>query len=990
MSDIPDRLDIYHPEGGFATVPSNGWGAAKDEGSVLVKPEDAELFRTKNKGRVVVFSETGERATIPRSSLGAAQKGGYRVANYDESVQFLLEKEVETDPSMNAAMSSFMRKPEDSAHGPEAEADQSVIQPGQAGDEALAGGERISQYLDDPEVQQQRAAEKAEREHYETQGPLAGAQGLTRWVGGDYIREALDKYVESPTQDALSAMGIDRSALSEYDMFQDRETVAKNRQYNPGWAAIGEMGSVVIPTILTGGTSTAASAAELTAPALIGTGAKVIGQGAAKLGIPKLAAPVATVVEGGAYGALGEVNDAFLNRDYDNLGEKILSGFALGAGTSAALGGLVAAAPAAMRVAKGVSAVDDVADDVVFTPALRPAKNDVSQGDDFPLIGTVQPQGRLGKLGEWAQTKLTSPEVADDIHQDLLRETRSRFNKFYKAHDEVADAVSVAAKRRHVETAFTGELGDGEFFQFSYGTGAVRHFRQQVGILPDDLEALFNNKASAGKGARAILRNLNDHLQGIEDDIFGEVDEASKGRVFVALDQQKRSLGEAAESCRNPYVQRILRTKYEQIRNVLQDPKVWGEQLAREQTIVNQKWAEFISATKHGGITKMFMDGSKPAVDPFRRLQVVNDKYLAGLMRGLGRAENETAESAMVSYLDAAIADMRMRSSLWGSAQLVEKTKQLEVLANEIKYGMGVAKTLNSRVAGKGAKSSGLLGAVGGGALAVGGLGAEAASGGLATMAGGVATGLAAQGVLKKAAAGVQTRATRSMFQTINQAVDAQTRLNKAANMATKVEKALKTPAAKAVKTGASATITNSYLDELNQWIESLFSDDPGGGPHSILMRVKDEAPEALPSVVAGLQRQRDFLTEKLQDPNLDRRQMVAYVEAARDPLDALERLGDGDATPEHLEAVKAISPGIYAEFTQRALAGIDDAPYQAQLAIKARLGLPQASPEKMAALQTIAESGIGAEAVKEESGGGEMLSPSRRREPRLKSIYTA
>lgn len=96
MSEIPERVDVYVPDGGFATVPRDSLKDVIDVGGSVVKSDDANLFRESNKGRVVVYSPDNQRATIPRESLADARKENFRVASYDEAIGYLREKNAQS------------------------------------------------------------------------------------------------------------------------------------------------------------------------------------------------------------------------------------------------------------------------------------------------------------------------------------------------------------------------------------------------------------------------------------------------------------------------------------------------------------------------------------------------------------------------------------------------------------------------------------------------------------------------------------------------------------------------------------------------------------------------------------------------------------------------------------------------------------------------------------------------------------------------------
>ena len=287
--------------------------------------------------------------------------------------------------------------------------------------------------------------------------------------------------------------------------------------------------------------------------------------------------------------------------------------------------------------------------------------------------------------------------------------------------------------------------------------------------------------------------------------------------------------------------------------------------------------------------------------------------------------------------------------------------------------------------------------------LGAGGYGAHGAIGAAGSIA-----GLAAANVVHYGATNLADKSLRSSFRTIQAAVDANEQLLQASRVNfTKsvardeflrgtdemVDKALSDTGIRNVTRQLQSKYYDFASDKVrekvgevkvkgvekavNDWLKDLFSDDDNAGPQSLLQHTKDEVPEALPSVAASIQRQRDFLSSKLDDPSIKPDQAIEYALAVKEPGTALKAIASGNPTPEQLEALAAVYPSMHQDIMKHVEASLEDAPYQTQLIVRSNLKMPIAEPGKLAALQAVAASGAGAQA-------DQMLAPSKRREPRI------
>jgi hypothetical protein len=176
--------------------------------------------------------------------------------------------------------------------------------------------------------------------------PVVGLEGVGSWIGNKLFEAT------RPDDEGRASVGLDQSIDEQKRMLSER------RQAHAYAAGAGELVGVVAPMIATGGASGLARGA-ITPAASLARGATGFAQGlihgtgaVAKVG--RLV--TAGVIEGAAYGASREVNEAYLRGDYEGVAEKAIAGAGQGAlwggAVSGALGGASEIAQKAMRLAR--------------------------------------------------------------------------------------------------------------------------------------------------------------------------------------------------------------------------------------------------------------------------------------------------------------------------------------------------------------------------------------------------------------------------------------------------------------------------------------------------------------------------------------------------------------------------------------------------------------------------------------------------------------
>lgn len=181
---------------------------------------------------------------------------------------------------------------------------------------------------------------------------------------------------------------------------------------------------------------------------------------------------------------------------------------------------------------------------------------------------------------------------------------------------------------------------------------------------------------------------------------------------------------------------------------------------------------------------------------------------------------------------------------------------------------------------------------------------------------------------------------------------------------------------------------------------------------------MRQQNPRLANALESHTQRVADFLASKagplssgpkVADPFGDKRKprhdpakaerLARYVDAATNPAGALERIAGGEIMREDVEVLQTLYPRMYQRVRDEILMNlskVDELPsYEARLKLGNLLNAPadpSMRPEMVQALQQLARSGVGAQEAERENstgaGGEQVLSPSRRREPRIGKFF--
>lgn len=870
-------------------------------------------------------------------------------------------------------------------------------------------------------------------------GGLTFMQGLSRYAGGDLVREGLNK-LETAAQNKMIEHGlVTPDVARDYDMFQSREQVAQNIENHPTAAAFGEgvgiVGQALAPGLnvakgITAAGTKAAGAASALAPKGMGLIARV-----ARGGV-KLAAQGAA--EGALYGAAKEVDDAFLRDDYEGIAEKAMAGAEHGAETGAVVN---ATAGAAINLAaKGIKSLsgawvgkaDDAADQAAGGGWLKRVARSVLTTEDGAkqVIGNYREETDrvLGKLKtdlEQAQAtgKADHALKVQERGAELERATRDLEDDFGKTIQGQKDAFQAMGQKRHtglvtkINTWLRGaeearnELDLPAKKEWLYRNAtepaptSVAHVEQMFNLGAQDLDQLAENSAvkNGGDGALGQVKRLIKRFDGYREQA-SELEKAGKlneGRLFILVDQMKRDVqGVVASSVnKREFLHDVLKPTADALEDFLEnrgDWKPWSHAVAEMQERTNASWSKGIVSQSDSDLVKAFGElGEHDAFNAYRQPKKVRDSMVKALIDQSGQAEGAQTRQAFGNMLDAVSTDTAVRSRIYGSPAMAERADEMAKLSREILGTIDDAAKVQTEHTGRLAaleaekqtavdavrnqyqealysleqQHAGAMGAAKAGYEQAAGAaeqGFEQAAGNvekrinkgaglvLSTAAG--AAGYAAGGPLGAVAAGAVAPVIRGVGARITQrlypaAVSAQGAVNAASKLPGIIGNAVKATRTPAVKTSVDSAL--KQLDHLQK--EQDPNTQEGQDHHSSLMQIQDElGPDMAQAIGAKYQAKTAFLLEKAGSPPLDmfgrptRRDPVTalklsrYVDAAENPVGALQRIGNGQGTSEDQETLQALYPQMYSEFAQKALENIDDStPYPQRVKASLALGVP-------------------------------------------------
>lgn len=834
---------------------------------------------------------------------------------------------------------------------------------------------------------------------------LAGVQGVTRYLGGDVIREAgnrAEKFVQG------DVLGI--KPENQLDMFQDRDEVLANKKASPTAATVGEtvglVGSAFVPT--------SGIAKVLPAVGVNAAGAAIGAKVAAKLapqsaGLVRAAiSKVAGIAAQGAaenvlQSAAGEVNEAFLRGDYTQLAEKLparmwddaQTGALWSVGTAGALKLGKLGIKAVGGLGKAANKAGDYLGDVAETRArngVTRAEQDLAEALDTEARQVVE--ARAAQLADDAalDAERVTVQTADDVVTSMdsraaqlaRREDNRVLTLTEKAagdiqyRDAIKDATK-AIKRDQDELLSISEYFDENANRSSkqfqnrelnaWGSRIADPYVQQVvdEIGVGAREMLEGHGAIAHQlgGGTAALKRAGDLSSAFGDAIKKDLAAGNAGDAYNKADDLKLLLGKLKNS-KDAAVAKFAEDHYEKMRVLLEDEERFGS-LAVRQRVFNAALSKQISASQADGIGGLFIDtGRKNASNSWLNAEGTNDEAVQALLGKLGTGVTYQ-EDAYRGFLGALDGSLSARAEALQNPQLLEKATRARQLSRNIANQMDNVSRLRRgadewaaaraaaeltptiQIAGFGIDGKAALKAAHGTALV------RLRSAEAAVSAGRVARETAAQRaardleqaqkkITSAAENGRLWREAGSMARGVGAAGGALSR------GAGQVGKALDSSADKIRR----AAVLNSVkeADELSD-PESDKSKDL----QSRLETMRDTlGPDLTSAYAVQLQRRNAFLRDKAGPmPSASMfggapkrvvddetaDRLSRYMDAADDPTAALKRIGDGAGTAEDAETVATLFPSMWGEFRQKVVSKL--AAQKDELPYDSQLAIAQA-----------------------------------------------
>jgi len=958
-----------------------------------------------------ITGEDGSKQRVAPEHLGEAVKAGFKVDAADTDGLIPIangdDRQRVSPENFRAAVDAGFRldMPE-----PDPQPEPDAPQVGQ-----LVSADKLPERpAEDPGMESRRTALDKARTYFEgaAQGatlgaktPMQYAEGTSTWLG--------NKAFELMNPDART-VGFDESLASSQKEMAEREAA------NPYTHAGGQIYGAITSTLASGGGNLAARTMAATPTGLISRGAAKVAASAADdvaaLGARRLAAwfgsktawkiasqatslAVQGGLEGAAWGATHEVDQAAESGDWDGVAQRAWAGMKqggqVGAIASLLVGGAFAAgkkgyealerrgvtkavgdwidqldtSPRAISAADDVSAspvqgeasgvrptpsgvagdVVDAADDTAFKPGLAdidPAKAQEARG---PLVSSKIPdaQKRLKTLMRSAGGGV------EETYSKATRAIRTDMDELLKAQDIIDERGGIAAKR----AASKASNIDGARIGMQEFSPAISETRTGLQGLIDE----FGEAALQPRGGLTAIKQVQSILKKNDQRISTKLASGELGDAYMIGDDIKRTIGTARKSS-NPIVQDAMESEYAKWQRFLEDESIFGE-LAARQRAANPHWTERIRRSNDQRLQPFFVRSGEAADNPFEALKQSNDSTISSFIRRLGDDGNDGSEEALRRWLRASALDAQARANAWGTDALREQAAKVRDTANRIED------TLDA-VAGarRGAqKWKNVTNAVQGIPFA------ESAV---------KLTGSAARKVSAIGGEDAIDRVAQATVQTRKAAVEVQDRLNAASAI-----KKLLSKHPEATRQAARQAVTLRAVEKRVAALDE--QSDEERAMSNAVRAIGAEHPELADAIWRQNQMRREYLIQKLGPQPVDAtgkpmarskvelQQFKKHIEAVDDPVSAIERISTGEGTEEDVEVLQTLYPSMYDDFISKALDNVtENTPYKKRIRISQALGVPvddTLDPGFIAAMQDSAQLGLADQETQKQKGAPNM-----------------
>lgn len=738
-----------------------------------------------------------------------------------------------------------------------------------------------------------------------------------------------------------------------------KQGIAGRQEANPLLATGAEVVGAVAPALATGGQSLAARVLAKTPAGFVARKAAQYGAAAGakaaltapglKGAVMRVAAPAVRLgveggVQGAAQGAGAAANQLWMDEDAHGVAEYLAAGLegawdggklgaALGAGIGAVQGARAlgsAVEPAAPAAGNGLLRLDEAAEAPAMTAYPEPAQPGFVKRQVAKVVG-IKPE--------------QAAKIRDEAHPKLVQ----KWNEFIGAREQLEN-LNVAAKK-----AWARRVAP-EPAQFSFSSVIDD---EGLGLSKAHLEALANEGyVLHGNGAAGQVKLLAKRLDTLETELM-EVDlttGATHGDVVNALDQAKRDADKlvAWAEARNPALYAELAPRVQQLRELLENEEVVGAVLANAQRRGNGTWAPAIRAQMDSALDSMEATKGVQKVGSYKSAGRVNDSWLTQRLAAAGSNVEMQSEDAVNRLLNTATDDYMTRSEIYGSKEAQAAAKRVAQLRDEIQAEMGGIAKINRSV--------------------------EAPSGSNMTVLG---TEIPGSGYAIEAA---RNRIAKSAHKTT---IDTAKRVESAGKLTVLLGD-------KASAQTAAATKLAEQREKMGAAIDRFYDRVASGEAEQENARYAALLEQAFGPDMAAAERQRftaqqQFLMTAAGDPKDPRfkSRFRRYAEPALHPLEAIDRMAAGEATPEDRETLKALHPRLLTAFTLRAIEAAEKskATYDQRLRISQAIGVPldpSLEPARYQMHQEIAAQQAGQAAGVRKAQQDQVVTPGNRKPPEM------
>lgn len=717
----------------------------------------------------------------------------------------------------------------------------------------------------------------------------------------------------------------------------DPRTLAAYKEFNPTSSTASELGAVLAQALLTkrtpvgavarGGAAVEAGAARALAPFVTSTAGRVFAKGAA------MAAGAA--VEGIPYGVGQLISEDALGQT--PLTAQNLAAYAgLSSLLSGAAGGVFGVGGELARA--GVNAV---------TPGLKKSLSS--------LYGAATGSTPAKGLGEAVAKTFAKGEsfLTGANEGDLLGALQGRHvvtGNIDQVAREFADLGNESEKvSRAIGEQYNGEMKIKNVWQnVKRGNEAdvaltTNNALQRVNIAVDEV---MKNKGLYGPNAVGRVKKLADYVNGVQAKVSAMIDANSTDpfrafkseTAFEELDKLKRFVGQKVAhhqaeilDVQSKQAQRdIFEPMYEDLRQVLMEPDIWGVKVASMQRTVNEKYTKWFERLRHYQRTFIERVGetgdwrSEYAFDPGRAKRFLES--LKGAEGDLARDSFERTARAQVELAEAIDRHVDLTPDLAASVSEMRKNADdMLVMLKRVDKDV-VLENQRRAVEAAGRESAELVGAM---------------LGGFAGGPAGSAIGAAAAGLALRPARTIKMLAmVERMSGSSKQALGKMSAAFAAPTRSARDKAMRAIPRFIAPLADTIAERNNLYDAAVDRTKKAATNQvDYSQRLTFALSELGNVAPKTAMELVTTTQRAHAFLLSKVpksprptgvpafgpewQPSDADKAKFLRYVRAVEDPLSVVEDLLIGSISREGVESLRVVYPDLYASVRTEVLRNV-------------------------------------------------------------------